>query len=239
MVEKLKNYPQGSKKNTTFTRPTNGPITMSTALYPLVPPFVAVVILIARLLIDFGYKFGLVDQPNSRSSHVGAVPRVGGISIFIPYILLGLGLYFANFDFVVNNAPYWIGLTAIVVLGTIDDRLNLSSKFKFSIQFAVAAYYVLSSGNYVDNMYGLFGIGVLPSWLGITLSIITVVYLINAINLIDGVDGLCGRNLNVEFVFVKHTHGRRGVLLFIRFLGLGLIVFMGFNFSEKKKNLLG
>ena len=158
---------------------------MSTALYPLVPPFVAVVILIARLLIDFGYKFGLVDQPNSRSSHVGAVPRVGGISIFIPYILLGLGLYFANFDFVVNNAPYWIGLTAIVVLGTVDDRLNLSSKFKFSIQFAVATYYVLSSGNYVDNMYGLFGIGVLPSWLGITLSIITVVYLINAVNLID------------------------------------------------------
>ncbi|MEL0146077.1 MAG: hypothetical protein VW808_04045, partial [Schleiferiaceae bacterium] len=121
---------------------------MSTALYPLVPPFVAVVILIARLLIDFGYKFGLVDQPNSRSSHVGAVPRVGGISIFIPYILLGLGLYFANFDFVVNNVPYWIGLTAIVVLGTVDDRLNLSSKFKFSIQFAVATYYVLSSVNY-------------------------------------------------------------------------------------------
>ena len=212
---------------------------MSTALYPLVPPFVAVVILIARLLIDFGYKFGLVDQPNSRSSHVGAVPRVGGISIFIPYILLGLGLYFANFDFVVNNAPYWIGLTAIVVLGTIDDRLNLSSKFKFSIQFVVATYYVLSSGNYVDNMYGLFGIGVLPSWLGITLSIITVVYLINAVNLIDGVDGLAAGTSMLSLYLLSTLMGGGEFFFSFAFLGLGLIVFMGFNFSDKKKIFLG
>ncbi|REJ61126.1 MAG: undecaprenyl/decaprenyl-phosphate alpha-N-acetylglucosaminyl 1-phosphate transferase [Bacteroidetes bacterium] len=212
---------------------------MSTALYPLVPPFVAVVILIARLLIDFGYKFGLVDQPNSRSSHVGAVPRVGGISIFIPYILLGLGLYFANFDFVVNNAPYWIGLSAIVVLGTIDDRLNLSSKFKFSIQFAVAAYYVLSSGNYVDNMYGLFGIGVLPSWLGITLSIITVVYLINAVNLIDGVDGLAAGTSMLSLYLLSTLMGGGEFFFSFAFLGLGLIVFMGFNFSSNKKIFLG
>ena len=41
---------------------------MSSALYPLVPPFVAIVLLLSRLLIDFGYRFGLVDQPNERSS---------------------------------------------------------------------------------------------------------------------------------------------------------------------------
>ena len=47
---------------------------MSSALYPLVPPFVAVVILLARLLMDFGYKLGLVDEPNERSSHSKIIP---------------------------------------------------------------------------------------------------------------------------------------------------------------------
>jgi UDP-GlcNAc:undecaprenyl-phosphate/decaprenyl-phosphate GlcNAc-1-phosphate transferase len=212
---------------------------MSSALYPLVPPFVAVVILLARLLMDFGYKLGLVDQPNERSSHTKIVPRVGGLAIFLPYLLLGLGFYLSGYDYLQLNSGYWLGLGAIVALGTIDDRLDLSSSLKFFVQFAVAAYYVLSTGNYVDNLYGLFGVGVLPSWLGISLSIITVVYLINAVNLIDGVDGLAaGISLLALFLFSTLMGGGEHLITFA-FIGLGLIVFMGFNYSDKRKIFLG
>ena len=212
---------------------------MSSALYPLLPPFVAVVILLARLLMDFGYKLGLVDQPNERSSHTKIVPRVGGLAIFLPYLVLGLGFYLTGYDYLQLNSGYWIGLGAIVTLGTLDDRLDLSSALKFFIQFAVAAYYVLSTGNYVDNLYGLFGIGALPSWLGISLSIITVVYLINAVNLIDGVDGLAaGISLLALFLFSTLMGGGEYLITSI-FIGLGLIVFMGFNYSNKRKIFLG
>ena len=212
---------------------------MSSALYPLVPPFVAVVILLARLLMDFGYKLGLVDQPNERSSHTKIVPRVGGLAIFLPYLVLGLGFYLTGYDYLQLNSGYWIGLGAIVALGTLDDRLDLSSALKFFIQFAVAAYYVLSTGNYVDNLYGLFGIGALPSWLGISLSIITVVYLINAVNLIDGVDGLAaGISLLALYLFSTLMGGGEYLITSI-FIGLGLIVFMGFNYSNKRKIFLG
>ena len=212
---------------------------MSSALYPLVPPFVAVVILLARLLMDFGYKLGLVDQPNERSSHTKIVPRVGGLAIFLPYLVLGLGFYLTGYDYLQLNSGYWIGLGAIVTLGTLDDRLDLSSALKFFIQFAVAAYYVLSTGNYVDNLYGLFGVGVLPSWLGISLSIITVVYLINAVNLIDGVDGLAaGISLLALYLFSTLMGGGEYLITSI-FIGLGLIVFMGFNYSNKRKIFLG
>ncbi|MDA0899331.1 MAG: MraY family glycosyltransferase [Bacteroidetes bacterium] len=212
---------------------------MSSALYPLVPPFVAVVILLARLLMDFGYKLGLVDQPNERSSHTKIVPRVGGLAIFIPYLLLGLGFYLFGYDYLQLNSSYWLGLGAIVALGTIDDRLDLSSYLKFFVQFAVAAYYVLSTGNYVDNLYGLFGVGALPSWLGISLSIITVVYLINAVNLIDGVDGLAaGISLLALYLFSTLMGGGEHLITFA-FIGLGLIVFMGFNYSDKRKIFLG
>ena len=163
---------------------------MSTALYPYLPPFVAAVLLLARLFMDFGSTLGLVDKPNARSSHSKIIARVGGIAIFIPYLILGIALFLFNSDPLINSWSYWLGLSFIVILGTIDDRLDLGSGVKFVIQFAIAAYYILSSGNYVDNLYGLFGINQIPEVLGIILSIVTVVYLINAVNLIDGVDGL-------------------------------------------------
>ena len=212
---------------------------MSSALYPLVPPFVAVVLLLLRLLIDFGYRFGLADHPNERSSHSAIVPRVGGISIFIPYLILGLGLVIAGFEFVQTNAPYWLGLLCIVILGTLDDRLDLSSKLKFLVQFGVATCYVIFSGNYVNDLYGLFGIGAIHSWLGISLSVITVVYLINAVNLIDGVDGLAaGTSLLSMYLFSTLMGGPEHLFTFA-FIGIGLIIFMGFNFSSKKKIFLG
>jgi UDP-N-acetylmuramyl pentapeptide phosphotransferase/UDP-N-acetylglucosamine-1-phosphate transferase len=212
---------------------------MSSALYPLVPPFVAVVILLARLLMDFGYTLGLVDQPNERSSHTKIVPRVGGLAIFLPYLVLGLGFFLTGYDYLQLNSGYWIGLGVIVALGTLDDRLDLSSYLKFFVQFAIAAYYVLSTGNYVDNLYGLFGVGALPSWLGIGLSIITVVYLINALNLIDGVDGLAaGISLLALYLF-STLMGSGEHLITFAFIGLGLIVFMGFNYSNKRKIFLG
>ena len=212
---------------------------MSTALYPLVPPFVAVVILLARLLMDFGYKLGLVDEPNERSSHTKIIPRVGGLAIFLPYLLLGTGFYITGYNYLQLHSGYWLGLGAIVALGTLDDRLDLSSSLKFLVQFAVAAYYVLSTGNYVDNLYGLFGVGAIPSWLGIGLSIITVVYLINAVNLIDGVDGLAaGISLLALYLFSALMGGGEHLITFA-FIGLGLIVFMGFNYSDKRKIFLG
>ena len=72
---------------------------MSSALYPLLPPFVAVVILIARLMMDFGYKLGLVDQPNERSSRTKIIPRVGDLTIFLPYLELGTGFYITGYDY--------------------------------------------------------------------------------------------------------------------------------------------
>ena len=141
---------------------------MSSALYPLVPPFVAAVILFSRIFMDFGSKLGLVDKPNERSSHTRVIPRVGGIALFAPYLILGAGLFLNGFENLTLGVPYWCGLSAIVILGTVDDRLDLSSSLKFLIQFGVATFYILQSGNYVDNLYGLFGFGAIPEWLGIT-----------------------------------------------------------------------
>ena len=104
---------------------------MSSALFPYVPPFVAAVILFSRFFMDFGANLGLIDKPNERSSHTSVVPRVGGIAIFVPYLALGLILHLINADLLMNSAAYWLGLAVIVVLGTLDDRLNLLQVLSF------------------------------------------------------------------------------------------------------------
>lgn len=203
------------------------------------PPFIAIVLLLARLLYDFGAQLGLVDKPNHRSSHTKIVPRVGGISIFIPYLVLGLSLYMWNYGFIENNSPYWFSLAAIVLLGMIDDRLNLGSGIKFLIQFGAAAYYVIYSGNYVDSLHGLFGVGALPAWLGIALSITAVVYLTNAVNLIDGVDGLAAGTSMVSLSLFAMLMQNNQHTFTLVYLSLGLAVFLGFNFSKNRKIFLG
>jgi len=44
---------------------------------------------------------------------------------------------------------------------------------------------------WINDLYGLFGIGTLSEWVGMPLTIFLVVFFINAINLMDGIDGLC------------------------------------------------
>ena len=46
------------------------------------------------------------------------------------------------------------------------------------------------AGLWINNLYGLAGIHELSPYIGIPLTILMTVFIINAINLIDGIDGL-------------------------------------------------
>jgi len=59
------------------------------------------------------------------------------------------------------------------------------------------------------------------------------------VNLIDGVDGLAaGISLLALYLFSTLMGGGEHLITFA-FIGLGLIVFMGFNYSDKRKIFLG
>ena len=44
----------------------------------------------------------------------------------------------------------------------------------------------------LTSMYGVFGIGNLPYWPSVALSVLTIILIVNAFNLIDGIDSLAG-----------------------------------------------
>ena len=83
-----------------------------------------------------GLKYGIIDKPNKRKIHKGNVVRLGGIGIFIGFLI---GIIVVNL-FLNNNESYKIiyeqkftlifGVSGFLLLGLIDDVKTLSPFYK-------------------------------------------------------------------------------------------------------------
>ena len=73
-----------------------------------------------------------------------------------------------------------------------DDLVGLSPIKKLAVELAVGFMLILGSDIYIDNFYGVLGIGELPFVASILITLFTMIVVVNAYNLIDGVDGLSG-----------------------------------------------
>ncbi len=138
-------------------------------------------------VIKLAGKIGAIDKPDQRKVHATAMPRLGGLAIFVAFIVACL----TAFDI---SGPYTgliIGTCIIFLVGMLDDIYQLSAWVKLfgqiiaaavAIYFGIIVYFVNNPFNGVLNL-GLLSIPVTFLWIvGVT----------NAINLIDGLDGLAG-----------------------------------------------
>lgn len=162
--------------------------------------FLAGWIIIPKVLL-ISHKKKLFDVPDARKVHTRPIPRLGGITFF-PVILIALGLvtgichfcghhieYPSTYDMFFRIIFLIVGLTLLYLVGIADDLIGVGYRYKFVIQIFSATLFVVT-GLWFNSLAGLFGIYEVPSWIGMPLTVIAVVYITNAINLIDGVDGL-------------------------------------------------
>ena len=139
---------------------------------------------------NLAYKVGAVDVPkDNRRMHKRPIPRLGGLAIFLGFILSVL--IFLPLDEPLRGML--LGAVIIVVLGIFDDIYALPAKPKFLIQIAASLIAVLMGNKitilsnpnvFSDNPIWELG------WLSIPVSVIWIVAITNAVNLIDGLDGL-------------------------------------------------
>jgi len=161
------------------------------------------------ILIPVANKIGLVDKPQGRKQHVGAIPLIGGISIFT-----GVALTLSWFGLPMDTHWYYLlcGGT-IVILGVFDDFLDLSVKLRLCAQVVIALVMMYGLQLYVGNLGNLIGTGDLKlGYLGIPFTVIAVIAAINAFNMIDGIDGLAGMLSGVSFVSLTLMMGVGGQL---------------------------
>jgi len=141
------------------------------------------------LLRPFAVRFRLLDIPDHRKVHTGAVPLIGGLSAFI-------GLFAAWMISMPLAGGYGIYLLAsllLVVLGTVDDACDLPPQFRLWSQVTLGALLTYGSGISLVHLGDLFGLGVIElGWLGPLVTIAAVIGATNAFNMMDGIDGLAG-----------------------------------------------
>lgn len=130
-----------------------------------------------------------VDRPNNRSSHVGSIPNVGGLVVFLAFLFSFL--LFVRFEANTELQYVLLGAVMVFLIGLYDDLLNISALKKMKGEVAGVLILMLGGGFYLTSLHGLFEIHTINPWLGIPLTFVAMIGLINAINLIDGIDGLC------------------------------------------------
>ena len=129
-----------------------------------------------------------VDKPNKRSSHTGAVPNIGGVIVFVAFLVSFV--LFACFKEVAELQYVLLGAILIFFVGIYDDFLQISPRKKLKGEMLGVIVLMVGGDFYFDNLHGFLGFDYISPWVGIPLTFIALVGLINAINLIDGIDGL-------------------------------------------------
>lgn len=135
-----------------------------------------VALAVVPLLRRLARRAGWIDQPASHKAHAQPVPLLGGLGVFVAFIV---GLLAAEgIAGMAGHGALLVSATLLLAIGLWDDRSPLSPIIKLSATI-VAAVMLLSSAS-------------LPalSWPAATLSMLWLVGMSNAFNLLDHLDGV-------------------------------------------------
>lgn len=136
----------------------------------------------------YALKQGLLDIPNSRSSHSQAVPRGGGIVFVLLWICCLLGGAIGGW-FTGEVAILLPGAFLIALLGFWDDHQPIAANKRLILQLLIASLTVWQMGG-VFEIHLLGGSKLHVGWLGTFLAILGLVWSVNTFNFMDGLDGV-------------------------------------------------
>jgi UDP-GlcNAc:undecaprenyl-phosphate/decaprenyl-phosphate GlcNAc-1-phosphate transferase len=193
-------------------------------------------LILVPVVSRYAIQAGLYDAPGHRKIHKHPVPRLGGVAIFVSFII-GLGIVGAFghsptlFLLGKGNLGLVAGGTLIFLLGLLDDIVNLSPYLKLSGQF-VAALVAFGMGVNIDALDLPGGWLLVLNIASLPLTLMWLVGISNALNFIDGLDGLAGgvglfaaMTLAVVAIFT----GQPQVALLSLLLCAGCLGFLAYN----------
>lgn len=175
------------------------------------------------LYFKIAIRFGIIDKPNHRSSHQEPTVRGGGI-----IILFALLIWFFWSGFQIPW--FFFGALIIALVSFADDILTLPAAFRTAVQVLAFALMGWQTGLYA---LPLILVGVI---------IVIGIGTINAFNFMDGINGITGVyalvNL-VTFFLIQHFVINYTNDSLILFMGIGVCVFLIFNFRKKARCFAG
>jgi UDP-GlcNAc:undecaprenyl-phosphate GlcNAc-1-phosphate transferase len=144
---------------------------------------------VVPLMRQIALQTGTVDRPAARKIHSAPVPLLGGVAIYLTFILVLF--FFGDRNYINEAIGIFVGASFMSFMGIIDDRWGLGSYVKLAGQLGAAAILIYSGVK----------VQLFDSWLDIAVTLVWVVGITNALNLLDNMDGLSGGVAMIAAIF--------------------------------------
>ncbi len=217
---------------------------MTTSLVAFLVAF-AVSVVATLVVRSAAWSLGIVDRPDGfRKVHSTAIPRLGGVAIFLAFLAPVAALYFVyrnDVSDLLYQRPFHlaglVGGGAIALgMGIADDIRSLPARWKLLLQIA-AACVAFAAGIAIKSVSNPFGEPIMLGLLSFPFTVFWFVACMNAINLLDGLDGLAaGISLFVTatMFLVALMFRNTFSMLLLSSLGGATLGFLLFNFHPAR-----
>jgi UDP-GlcNAc:undecaprenyl-phosphate GlcNAc-1-phosphate transferase len=195
----------------------------------------------------FVIRHRIMDHPDPRRIHDRPLPRGGGVSVVIAFVLVGGGIILLGESLPgmpdartvrpMHVVGLFVGAILATLIGALDDRYNLRARWQFAGQLAVSGVAV-ASGIVVEDVSNPFpppGNIDFAFEVGVVFTVVWIVGMINSLNFIDGLDGLSSGIAFIAAVTLGLLSLSTGVnsplvAIFCFVLAGGLLGFLRWNF---------
>jgi len=156
-------------------------------LYALLVSYLAATAL-TPFIRHMAVRISVVDHPSSRKVHASATPLLGGVAVYLAFLIAMLantaGL---TSPLVLNEGMLGVlaGGTLLLLVGMWDDVREVPALTKLVVQIVGAAIVIWSGKLLTFFPHGLWG-----DLLNVLLTVLWIVGITNAFNFFDGMDGL-------------------------------------------------
>ncbi len=169
-------------------------------------------------------NLNVLNMPSKDRWHLQPIALLGGIAIFISFVLAVLLRVKVNHEVFV----ILMGGGIIFALGLLDDLFGTPPRIKFAVQILVA---------FAVTDFGVSA-KVLPyNWMNISLAVFWIVGLTNALNLLDNMDGLSSGITAIAALAILALallEGHPGVAFLCLALAGSCLGFLKYNFKPAK-----
>lgn len=195
-------------------------------------PYFILPLVISLVLVPLckqvGFKLGIYAVENKRTVHHGKIVRIGGVAIYISF-LLSLAILWSTDD-TLNGIV--LGGSIVFLGGLLDDIYDLKPKQKLLFQIAGAIVAMKVGGLAIDAVH-FFSLDITNKIFTYGISFLWIVGITNAINLIDGLDGLSSGICTIVTMTIGllgFFMGRRDICILALCLSGAILGFLPYNF---------
>lgn len=168
-------------------------------------------------------RLGVVDKPNQRKIHQDHKPMMGGLAIYVAF-LISL-LLFSPPRHLVEMGALLSGTAFLALVGLVDDRYELGWSTKLIAQL-IAASVLIAAGIHINLFRNPL--------IDYPLTLLWVLMLTNAVNFLDNMDGLAAGLTAIAagfFLFIAYMEGLTLVSSLAAALLGSAVGFLIYNFN--------